>query len=676
MGGALSLTGSNKGVVPGRGDAMKKHLTKSLLKIAEECPAKLYYAMHDEAYNNVQIDDPFMVALADGGFQVGELAKLYFPGGVMIDTLDKKEACHRTSELLAHDSALIFEAAIMHEDFFIRVDVLRKRGRSLELIEVKSKSYDPGDWEDRPFISKRGKIDSSFRAYLEDVAFQKFVMESAMPEMKVRSFLMLVDKSRVCASDGLHQKFRIVKNGARHSCVASVTELSAEETDNQLLTAVPVDDQVNMIYAEQSQDYPGLPPLFKERAWAFARALKNNELLASPIHSGCKKCQFHVPDGCDTALQDGKHECFCRELGWGEDDFSDSTIFEIGGCRTQTILDAGVVKMKDLPADAFAEGCITEEGMDLKMRQRQQVVKCLSHDDSVFCLKDQLCSEMGRWEYPLHFIDFETSMPAIPFHKGMAPYEGIAFQFSHHVMYKDGRVEHRGEFLDATPGHFPNFDFLRELKRQLSLDNGTIFRYSHHENTYLNHIYDQMAYDKTMSEAERSELKHFILSITKREGVEGPRSMVDQCDIVKRYYYNPDTRGSNSIKYVLPAILNRSTFLQATYGNPIKDIPLTSRNFGPDHVWLRRDDRGQIINPYKILQPITGFLDITGEELDFIEEFEEINNGGAALVAYSKLQYSEMTDNERNALSAALKSYCELDTLAMVMLHQAFVEIT
>jgi hypothetical protein len=655
---------------------MKTHLTKSLFKIAEECPAKLYYAMHDEQYNNAQIDDPFMAALADGGFQVGELAKLYFPGGVMIDTLGKEEACRRTSELLARDNAVIFEAAIMHENFFIRVDILVKKGKNLELIEVKSKSYDPGKWRDQPFITPRGKIDSSFKHYLEDVAFQKFVMASAMPEMKVKSLLMLVDKSRICASDGLHQKFRIVKKAGRHSCVASVTELSAEELNNPLLTIIPVDHQVDMIYAEQSEDYPGLPPTFKERARAFARALKNNERLEFPINPECKKCQFFVPAGCLTALHDGKHECFCRKLKWQEEDFKDPTIFEIYNCRTKNFLAAGVVKMKDLPADTFPEGSISENGMDTTMRQRQQVEKCLNHDDTVFCLPDELRSEMKKWKYPLHFIDFETSMPAIPFHKGMAPYEGIAFQFSHHIMHENGRVEHAGEFLDDTPGHFPNFDFLRELKRQLTQDNGTVFRYSHHENTYLNHIFDQLEYDKTMPSAERSELKQFILSITKHEDIEGPRNMVDQCDIVKRYYYNPHTKGSNSLKYVLPAILNRSSFLQATYSKPIKSIFLTSRNFRPDHVWLRKDNGGQIINPYKALQPVTDFLGVSDDELDFIEESEEINNGGAALVAYSKLQYSTMTDEERKAITGALKSYCELDTLAMVMLHQAFMEIT
>ena len=57
------------------------------------------------------------------------------------------------------------------------------------------------------------------------------------------------------------------------------------------------------------------------------------------------------------------------------------------------------------------------------------------------------------------------------------------------------------------------------------------------------------------------------------------------------------------------------------------------------------------------------------DEMEMDEE-ETIANGGAALVAYSKLQFSdiELTD----ALKKALLCYCELDTLAMVFVWEYF----
>ena len=45
--------------------------------------------------------------------------------------------------------------------------------------------------------------------------------------------------------------------------------------------------------------------------------------------------------------------------------------------------------------------------------------------------------------------------------------------------------------------------------------------------------------------------------------------MIDMCELVKRYYYHPFMKGSNSIKAVLPAILNSSKYLQDKYSQPI-----------------------------------------------------------------------------------------------------------
>jgi hypothetical protein len=39
------------------------------------------------------------------------------------------------------------------------------------------------------------------------------------------------------------------------------------------------------------------------------------------------------------------------------------------------------------------------------------------------------------------------------------------------------------------------------------------------------------------------------------------------------------------------------------------------------------------------------------------------------------MQYTDMSVQEREALSQALKKYCELDTLAMVMIWEGFREV-
>ena len=266
-------------------------------------------------------------------------------------------------------------------------------------------------------------------------------------------------------------------------------------------------------------------------------------------------------------------------------------------------------------------------------------------------------------------------MAAIPFNKGRRPYEGIAFQFSHHVIHENGDIEHRGQYLNTEPGVFPNYEFARKLKAELDKDEGTIFRYAAHENTYLNTIYRQLKEDNN-DISDREELCEFIRSITKSvngsfEKWEGPRNMVDMCDLVKRYYYDPAMKGSNSIKAVLPAILNSSGFLQDKYFKPVygtKEIPSLNYN---NWTWIKYENN-MVIDPYKLLPKM--FEDVSDKDYILLNN-DQLRDGGAAMTAYSMLQFTEMSDYERNEIKKALLKYCELDTLAMVMIYEGWKDM-
>ena len=45
------------------------------------------------------------------------------------------------------------------------------------------------------------------------------------------------------------------------------------------------------------------------------------------------------------------------------------------------------------------------------------------------------------------------------------------------------------------------------------------------------------------------------------------------------------------------------------------------------------------------------------------------------MMAYSRLQFTEMTSYEREELEKSLLKYCELDTLAMVMIYEGWREL-
>ena len=62
-------------------------------------------------------------------------------------------------------------------------------------------------------------------------------------------------------------------------------------------------------------------------------------------------------------------------------------------------------------------------------------------------------------------------------------------------------------------------------------------------------------------------------------------------------------------------------------------------------------------------------MDIDLDDME-IQECESVANGGAALAAYAKMQFSEGAVSK--ALEQALLTYCELDTLAMVFIWEYF----
>ena len=65
-----------------------------------ECPRRLYYAYDKDVYANQDSDDEFLKSLAEGGFQVGEFAKLCYGIGAerTVKTLEPADAIRQTKE--------------------------------------------------------------------------------------------------------------------------------------------------------------------------------------------------------------------------------------------------------------------------------------------------------------------------------------------------------------------------------------------------------------------------------------------------------------------------------------------------------------------------------------------------------------------------------------------------
>jgi len=652
---------------------MNTALSKSRFKQGLECPNKLYFSNNSKVYHNVKKYDTFLQALASGGFQIEEYARLQYPEGILIeDPEDRKDynyqdLADQTTALLQRENVVIFEAAFYIDHLFIRTDLLVKKGNQIKLIEVKAKSIDPRK-EDNFLTKKKNKIVSGWKPYLFDLAFQTYVAQKCLPNCKITPYLCLVDKTKATDYEGLNQLFRIKKNGKRTG--VEVKEKDIKKLGINLLYTENLSDVVSKIHSGEHTYYENLN--FHEAIDLLSDIRINNYYPNWPAKfSACKQCEFkkdNTPEG--KQKKSGFQHCFKTQYHWTDEDFKKPTIFNVWDLKDPKLMEQGLLFKSQLsPSDIKYK----EKAGQLHRTERQwlQIEKEREDDFTDFIDLEGLREAMHSWKFPLHFIDFETSTVPLPFHVGRRPYEQIAFQFSHHIYHEDGRIEHASEYINTVPGQFPNFIFMEELMEALRHDEGTIFCYSTHENTILNAIRDQL---KASDHLHKEKLIAFIETISKPKNkhpdpwATPERNMVDLCKVIKKFYYNPHTYGSNSIKKVLPAILRTGTFVQNKYSRPISEIQVTSKNIPSDHIWLTVKD-GKIEDPYKTLKPV--FDGLSQEEIETrLSGIKNIDDGGAALTAYGKIQYSNMEDWERDLISEGLKRYCELDTLAMVMIYE------
>ncbi len=186
-------------------------LTKSRFKVALECPRKLAYVA-DPSYANLKSEDEFLEALAEGGHQVGALAKLMHPGGVEINAPSVAEQVAQTHRLVQQQDCILFEPTFQHGNLVVRVDVLVKTGNTVRLIEVKAKGFHPVK---DSFWAAGGGIKREWQPYLYDVAFQALVLERAHPQWKVTPHLMLLDTSAAASVDGVGAQFVVARSGKR-----------------------------------------------------------------------------------------------------------------------------------------------------------------------------------------------------------------------------------------------------------------------------------------------------------------------------------------------------------------------------------------------------------------------------------------------------------------------------
>lgn len=244
----------------------------------------------------------------------------------------------------------------------------------------------------------------------------------------------------------------------------------------------------------------------------------------------------------------------------------------------------GVEKMCEVP-DSF------------RLNDKQKIQRLLSENGGIHKDEKQIKHFLDNLQYPIYYFDFETINSAIPKFDKSKPYQQIPFQFSLHIQEEpNGELKHIGFLAEGTSD--PRPALFQALKDYLG-DKGDIL------------VYNQ-SFEKMVLK-QGGELFPEYSDLVENNLL--PRIK----DLMKVFsdfhYYNPEQKGSVSIKKVLPL------FSELKYDGM------------------------------------------------------EIAKGDVASFEFERVTYGNVSDEERQRIRTALEKYCELDTLAEVEIVNALREI-
>lgn len=224
----------------------------------------------------------------------------------------------------------------------------------------------------------------------------------------------------------------------------------------------------------------------------------------------------------------GAH-CFspylCDFMGYCWKDVPDNSVFDLAFLDRNEkfkLYDEGYRKLSSLPDD-----------LPLNAKSKTQV-RSFQKQEAIIDIP-KLSGFLKNLSYPLHFLDFEAFMPAIPLFAGTRPYQFIPFQYSLHYKEHPGKKTLHHEFL-AQPGTDPRELFLTGLLKDTRTSGKIVVFDKNFEKQVLQKlIKDFPSYKKKIED---------LIS-----------RLVDlRIPFHHQYYYHPAMKGNYSLKSIVSAI--------------------------------------------------------------------------------------------------------------------------
>lgn len=269
-----------------------------------------------------------------------------------------------------------------------------------------------------------------------------------------------------------------------------------------------IDPEQLFLVTDVTEKIAGLTPTTEDQIKA-ARAYADSEPVASLV------------DYCT----DNKLECRFIKLNFPN--LPDYTVFDIAFLKNEKrrdLLSQGIVAITDVPDD-------------FPLSKKQQIQVAAAKSGEVMIDRNEIANRIDTWEYPLHFLDYETFAYAIPQFEGVRPFQQMCFQYSLHTIDRPGAAPRHSYYLSRGEADPPR-EMAESLRDAMSDGIGTVLVW-----------YE--AFEKTRNEEMAGmfpDLADFFNEVNSKT-----------YDLMKifadKLYIHPDFKGRSSIKKVLPVIV-------------------------------------------------------------------------------------------------------------------------
>ena len=253
--------------------------------------------------------------------------------------------------------------------------------------------------------------------------------------------------------------------------------------------------------------------------------------------------------------------------------------------RLEAIIEGGFIKIDEIPED-------------IELSPTQQMHVNVEQAQSPYIDSSGIAESLDQVEFPLYFLDYETYPKAVPIYDGCSPYQQIPFQYSLHILENPNAEPIHHEYL-----HRDKSNPMESLAKSLVKVMG-------HEGSIV--VWNE-SFEKKCNEGIAELLPQYAEAF-----YDYNQRLYDLMKIFQsQLYLHPDSRGSYSIKKVLP-----------------------------------------------VLAP-----ELSYKELN-------VQNGSMAMQGWKRMIFESNDETEKAQLSEDLLKYCALDTLAMVEIYKKLQKLT